>query len=76
MGAISVNAMKSWASREFPDYWLLLLGGTFVLVVLFMPKGLVGIPAQIQDIIARLRRKKESPEAAPPSGKTTIATDP
>ncbi|MES2923371.1 MAG: urea ABC transporter permease subunit UrtC [Verrucomicrobiota bacterium] len=58
VGAISVNALKSWASREFPDLWLLILGAAFVLIVLFMPKGIVGLPSQIQDFIAWLKRRK------------------
>jgi urea transport system permease protein len=71
VGAISVNALKSWASRAYPDLWPLILGGAFVLVVIFMPKGIVGIPAQIQGILARITRKREArqpavtPEPAP-----------
>ncbi len=63
VGAISVNALKSWATRAYPDLWVLILGGTFVLIVMFMPKGIVGLPSQIQEIIAKLRRK--SPQAEP-----------
>jgi urea transport system permease protein len=65
VGAISVNALKSWASRAYPDLWPLILGGAFVLVVIFMPKGIVGIPGQIQGILARITRKKE---VSQPSG--------
>jgi urea transport system permease protein len=63
VGAISVNALKSWATRAYPDLWVLILGGTFVLIVMFMPKGIVGLPSQIQEIIAKIRRK--SPRSAP-----------
>ncbi len=73
VGAISVNALKSWASRAYPDYWLLILGGAFVLIVMFMPKGIVGLPAQIQGVIGRLRRKKEEEPA--PAAKAA-ATEP
>lgn len=67
VGAISVNALKSWASSgATADFWPLILGGSFVLVVMFMPKGIVGLPAQILAIVDRLSRKKE-PEL-PPSG--------
>ena len=58
IGAISVNALKSWATRAYPDLWVLILGGSFVLVVMLMPKGIVGIPAQLQEILRRIRRKK------------------
>ena len=47
LGAISVNALKSYATRAFAEQWLYLLGGMFILVVLFMPKGIAGIPEQI-----------------------------
>lgn len=79
IGAISVNALKSWASREYPDYWLLLLGGAFVLIVLFMPKGIIGLPAQIQGFLARFKRKDEvsdSPPGPPAADKAEIATEP
>lgn len=47
IGAFAVNAMKSWATRAYPDLWLLFLGTMFILVTLFMPKGIVGLPAQL-----------------------------
>jgi urea transport system permease protein len=73
VGAISVNALKSWATRAYPDLWLIILGGSFVLVVMFMPKGIVGMPGQIAALVSRLRRKREAiPESPPPSP----ATDP
>ena len=58
IGAIGVNYLKSWATTEFPDYWLIILGATFVLVVLFMPKGIVGIPGQLREFIARRQGRK------------------
>lgn len=64
IGAVSVNALKSWATRAYPDLWILILGGSFVLVVMFMPKGIVGIPGQIQGLLKRFR-KKESRDDVP-----------
>ncbi len=58
LGAIAVNYLKSWATTEFPDYWLIILGASFVLVVLFMPRGLVGIPAQIREFLDRRQGRK------------------
>ena len=43
IGAISVNFGKSWFTAWLPDYWLFALGGLFVLVTLYMPKGLIGL---------------------------------
>jgi len=54
IGAVAINALKSWATRAYPDLWLLILGGLFVLVVLLMPKGIVGLPAQIRSFLQRL----------------------
>jgi urea transport system permease protein len=48
LGALGVNALKSWATRAYPDSWLLFLGGLFVLATLFLPKGLVGLPEQLR----------------------------
>jgi len=57
LGAVSVNALKSWATRAYPDMWLLILGGSFVLVVMFMPKGIIGIPAQVRTLIAKMKNR-------------------
>jgi urea transport system permease protein len=53
VGAIVVNALKSWATRAFPDLWLIILGAMFAVVVLFLPKGLVGLPAQLLSLYKR-----------------------
>jgi urea transport system permease protein len=47
IGAVAVNALKSWATQAYPDLWLLFLGGMFIFVTLFMPKGLVGLLPQL-----------------------------
>ncbi len=65
IGAVTVNALKSWATRAYPDLWLLILGGLFVLVVLLMPKGIVGLPAQIKGLVQRLRSRGEIAAAEP-----------
>jgi urea transport system permease protein len=48
IGAISINALKSWATRAYPDLWLIILGGLFILVVLFLPGGLVSLPERLK----------------------------
>ncbi len=74
IGAILVNYLKSWATTKFPDYWLIIMGATFVLVVLFMPKGIVGIPGQIRGLVARRNSIKSAREedlaAITPSAET------
>jgi urea transport system permease protein len=43
LGAFSVNAMKTWLTTFAPDLWLFALGGLFVAVTLFLPRGLAGL---------------------------------
>jgi urea transport system permease protein len=43
LGAIVINAAKSWFTGVLPEAWLFMLGGLFVVVTLFMPKGLAGL---------------------------------
>ena len=51
IGAVAVNALKSWATREFPDYWLIILGVMFILIVLFLPKGIFGLLGQARAML-------------------------
>ena len=43
VGAGLVNGAKSWFTVAAADYWLYFLGGLFIVVTLFFPKGFVGI---------------------------------
>ena len=56
LGAIAINALKSWATKEYPDYWLIILGVLFILVVLFLPGGLVSIPERLKAAWAKFRK--------------------
>jgi urea transport system permease protein len=60
LGAIGVNALKSYATRAFAEQWLYILGGLFILVVLFMPKGIAGIPEQLGALKRKFFPKQES----------------
>ncbi|SKA28120.1 urea ABC transporter permease subunit UrtC [Consotaella salsifontis] len=42
IGALLVNYGKSVFTGLAPEYWLFVLGGLFVLVTLFLPRGIVG----------------------------------
>lgn len=74
IGAVSVNALKSWATRAYPDLWLIILGGMFVLIVLFMPKGIVGLPAQIRGLWQKYAKSKEPDPAIAASSSTPSET--
>jgi urea transport system permease protein len=42
IGAVLVNAGKSYFTGAFPEFWLFALGGLFIFVTLFLPRGIVG----------------------------------
>jgi urea transport system permease protein len=42
LGALTVNFAKSLLSIKFPDIWLFFQGGLFLVVVLFLPDGILG----------------------------------
>jgi urea ABC transporter permease protein UrtC len=55
IGAVGINALYSWATRAYPDLWPIMLGSLFIVVVLFLPQGVVGIPKLIKDAVQRRR---------------------
>ena len=59
LGALIVVAAKSWLTSAFPDAWLYFLGLMFILVTIFLPRGVLGL---IEQIGARGERASE-PEA-------------
>lgn len=65
VGALVVSFAKSKLTGLMPEAWLFALGGLFVLVTLFMPKGIVGLinnpearQALINKLSLRLARNK------------------
>ncbi|PTW59072.1 amino acid/amide ABC transporter membrane protein 2 (HAAT family) [Breoghania corrubedonensis] len=46
LGAVLVNFAKTWFTGVFPEFWLFALGGLFVAVTLFLPRGIVGMIGQ------------------------------
>jgi len=43
IGALGVNYAKTWFTGALPDAWLFALGALFVLVTLFLPRGVAGL---------------------------------
>jgi urea transport system permease protein len=43
VGAGLVNGAKSYFTQAFPEYWLFVLGALFILVTLFLPRGVIGL---------------------------------
>ncbi|MBO3761266.1 urea ABC transporter permease subunit UrtC [Ciceribacter sp. L1K22] len=58
IGAVLVNAGKSYFTGAFPELWLYALGGLFIAVTLFLPKGIVGTVQQA------MARRKDYAQAA------------
>ena len=59
LGAILVNFAKTWFTGVLPSFWLFALGLLFILVTVFMPKGLLGLFSRFQ----RRQAKPAAPDA-------------
>jgi urea transport system permease protein len=57
LGAGVVNGAKSYFTQAFPEYWLFFLGLLFILVTLFLPKGIVGAGIVGARSLAKWRRR-------------------
>jgi urea transport system permease protein len=49
LGAVVVNTAKSWLTGALPELWLFALGALFIIVTLYLPKGIVGTLAEWRD---------------------------
>ena len=63
VGAIIVNFGKTLFTGILPEFWLFALGGLFIAVTLFLPKGIVGT---YDDWKARHRASKDAAAAPQP----------
>ena len=43
LGAGLINGVKTYFTVAYPEAWLLILGGLFVVVTIFLPKGVIGL---------------------------------
>ncbi len=48
VGALLVNLAKTYFTGALPELWLYALGAMFVLVTLFLPKGVMGLAAHLK----------------------------
>ncbi len=55
IGAVVVNYAKTWFTGAYPELWLFALGGLFIAVTLFLPKGIVGALGQARAAMGRRR---------------------
>jgi len=43
IGAAAVSLAKSFFTQALPEYWLYMLGLIFILVTLYLPRGIAGL---------------------------------
>ncbi|MEK7438400.1 MAG: hypothetical protein AAB150_16110, partial [Pseudomonadota bacterium] len=61
LGAGLVNGAKSLLTVAFPEYWLFFLGALFILVTLFLPRGVVGALDQLHGRLRERRPARTAP---------------
>jgi urea transport system permease protein len=69
LGALVVNAGKTWFTGAIPEFWLFALGGLFVFVTLCLPKGILGT---FTDLYGRARSATAS-RTPKPNGSPLIS---
>lgn len=60
VGALIVAALESWLTSTLPEAWLYVLGAMFILVTIFLPRGVLGL----LDTLAERRSKPAAPAPA------------
>ena len=70
LGAILVNFAKTWFTGAFPEFWLFALGLLFVVVTIFMPRGLLGLfsrrPAKARGAPTAAMKEESQPAEVQP----------
>jgi len=62
VGAILVNFGKTYFTAAIPEFWLFALGGLFIAVTLFLPKGIVGTASDLMKKNGKPARRDPAPE--------------
>ncbi len=66
LGAILVSLTNTYVNDNYKERWPIILGALFILVVVFLPDGIVGGLKKLAARLSRLRRTKPAP--APTEG--------
>lgn len=61
IGALIVSYAKTKFTILLPEVWLFALGGLFVLVTLFLPKGLLGLANDIKNKLQTTKTAEQTP---------------
>ncbi|WP_210397514.1 urea ABC transporter permease subunit UrtC [Motiliproteus sediminis] len=65
VGALLVNYGKSYFTAAMPEAWLFALGAIFVLVTLFLPRGIVGLFNRDSDQPSKARHPTDGDDSGP-----------
>jgi len=72
IGAMLVNYAKTYFTGAFAELWLFMLGGLFVLTTLYLPKGVVGLWAQLKE---KYPLKKQKALLLSPQDQSSVVTN-
>ena len=62
-GALAVNAAKTAFSEAYAAQWLFFYGATFIVIVLYLPKGIAGIyQDHIKKLVSKFAQRTKSEE--------------
>jgi urea transport system permease protein len=65
LGALVVNGGKTWFTVAIPELWLFALGGLFVFVTLFLPKGILGTFYDLHERMRASTFSRPEPNGSP-----------
>ena len=67
LGALLVNFAKTYLTGAFAESWLFVLGGMFVVTTVFLPRGVLGLAAQLLGRLAASRAVRDPAAPIPDS---------
>ncbi|MFB5663626.1 urea ABC transporter permease subunit UrtC [Alteribacillus sp. HJP-4] len=70
-GALLANSGKTFFSQTYPDFWLFLIGAVFIIVVVFLPGGLMSIGTKIKQKWGRSHVRAKDEETGEEDKKNT-----
>ncbi|WP_128895122.1 urea ABC transporter permease subunit UrtC [Longirhabdus pacifica] len=62
LGALLINYAKTTFSEAYPSLWLFLLGGLFVISVILLPRGFMGLMKDGMQKIKKRRKREDANE--------------
>ncbi len=72
VGAVAVNWLRSVLTATYPSLWPVILGGLFVVVVLIVPEGLIGVGRRLLSVVRPRRLEADAPATSAPMKERVI----